>query len=172
MKKNLLFSIVGILILAATLFGFSPTDKKTKATISSTEIQWMSFEQAIQANQKKKKKIFIDMYTSLCVWCKVMDQKTFTNGEVISYINEHFYAVKFDAEQREPITFNGKKYEFIPTGRRGIHGLAYDLLNRSASYPSFVLLDENFNRFGILKGFKAPDLFLNLLKSKLEDGES
>jgi len=27
-------------------------------------------------------------------------------------MNENFYAVKFNAEQQEPITFKGKEYEF------------------------------------------------------------
>ena len=167
-QKNAVNSLSkNLIVLAIAFYGFTPKEKTQKTEISTTEIQWMSLEQALQANQKHEKKIFIDMYTSWCGWCKVMDQKTFTDPEVIRYINENFYAVKFDAEQKTPITYKGKKYEFIPTGRRGIHALAYELLNRNASYPSFVLLDENLTRIGILKGFKKPVQFLELLKSKV-----
>ena len=96
-----------------------------------------------------------------------MDKKTFTDPKVIQYMNDNFYAVKFNAEQKEAITYKGKKYECIPTGRRGVHRLAYELMDRSASYPSFVLLDENLNSLGIIKGYLTPDPFLKKLKNKV-----
>ncbi len=162
MKKIILFTFSSLLVLSIVAFNYSPNEVE----ISSTEIKWYTLEEAIQANQKSEKKFFIDFYTDWCGWCKVMDQKTFTNPEVIKYMNENFYAVKFNAEQRAPMTFKGKKYEFIPGGRRGIHGLAYKLLNQNASYPSFVVLDTNLNRQNIIKGYKAPQPFLEILNKQ------
>ena len=162
MKKILLITFSSFLVFSIVAFTFSPNEVE----VSDTEIKWYTLEEAIQANQKSEKKFFIDIYTDWCGWCKVMDQKTFSNPEVIKYMNENFYAVKFDAEQRDPITFKGKKYEFIPSGRRGIHGLAYTLLDRRASYPSFVILDANLNRQNIIKGYKAPQPFLDVLGKK------
>ena len=164
MKNLLLFSTIGMILLSLTFLGFkaSPTPE-----INASEIKWYTLEEALAAQEKNDKKIFIDMYTDWCKWCKVMDQKTFTNQEVIQYMNENFYAVKFNAEQKEAINYKGKKYEFIPAGRRGIHGLAYELMERSPSYPSFVLLDENLDHLGQIKGYKAPAPFLNLLKDKV-----
>ncbi len=164
MKNLLLFSTIGMVILSITFLGFkaSPTTE-----INSSEIKWYTLEEALAAQEKNDKKIFIDMYTDWCKWCKVMDQKTFTDKEVIQYMNENFYAVKFNAEQKEAITFKGKKYDFVQSGRRGIHTLAYELMDRSASYPSFVLLDENLNSLGQIKGYKAPTQFLSILKNKV-----
>ena len=164
MKNLLLYSTIRMVLLSITFLGFkaSPTSE-----INDSEIKWYTFEEALTAQKKNDKKIFIDMYTDWCKWCKVMDQKTFTDKEVIQYINENFYAVKFNAEQKEEITFKGKKYDFIKSGRRGIHGLAYELMERSASYPSFVLLDENLNHLGKIKGFKTPTQFLSILKDKI-----
>ena len=104
------------------------------------------------------------MYTDWCGWCKVMDRETFTDEEVIKYINEHFYAVKFNAEQKEPIEYDGKTYNYVASGRRGIHTLAYSLLQGRASYPSFVFLDEELNHLGVSRGFKKPDAFMVDLK--------
>lgn len=159
MKKNILLSIAALLLGSMFMFGFSPK----KAEINTNEIQWLSFEEAIEKNKKMEKPIFIDVYTDWCKWCTVMDQKTFSDAKVIRQMNQNFYDVKFNAEQTQPITFKGKKYEFIPSGRKGIHGLAYDLLDRSASYPSFIVLDEKLNRQGIIKGYKAPQQFLEVL---------
>ena len=37
--------------------------------------------------------------------CKLLDKKTFSNPDVINYINAHFYAVKFNAEGTEEIQY-------------------------------------------------------------------
>ena len=159
MKKIILFSFTGLLLCSFFMFGFSSKEAATNAN----EIQWHTFEEAIEKNKKTGTPIFIDVYTDWCKWCKVMDQKTFSDSEVIRHMNENFHAVKFNAEQTQPIIFKGKKYEFIPSGRRGVHGLAYELLDRSASYPSFIVLDEKLDRQGIIKGYKAPQQFLEIL---------
>lgn len=163
MRKTI---IVSLLVLAAISFGYLTINAQGAGTAETTssKIEWMTIEEAIAANEEAPKKLFIDVYTDWCHWCKVMDKKTFTDGEVIDYLNENFYPVKFNAEQKEPITFKGKTYEYTPAGRRGVHLLAYALLNKQASYPSFVVLDEELNGVTILKGFQDKQKFLGNLK--------
>lgn len=96
-----------------------------------------------------------------------MDKKTFTDAQVVDFMNENFYAVKFNAEQKEALTFKGKEYKFLKAGKRGIHSFAYETLDRSASYPSFVVLDEKLNKHGIIKGFRNPTQFLQLMEAQL-----
>ena len=52
MTKKLIAMVV--LLFAATI------------TLEAQEIKWMTFDQAIAAQKKKPKKIFIDVYTSWC----------------------------------------------------------------------------------------------------------
>ena len=40
-----------------------------------------------------------------------MDKKTFANPEIAKYINEKYYAVKFNAEGNEIVNYNGKEYK-------------------------------------------------------------
>ncbi|MBN2764005.1 MAG: hypothetical protein JXR41_13000, partial [Bacteroidales bacterium] len=61
--------------------------------------------------------------------------------------------VKFNAEQKEDVTVNGKTYKFIAAGSRGYHELAAALLNGNLGYPSVVFLDENANMIQPLQGF-------------------
>src|SRR6202008_4671840 len=68
-------------------------------------IKWMNWDDVQVAMKKKPKKVWVDVYTDWCGWCKVMDKKTFSHPEVIKYMNEHFYAVKFNAESKEDIMF-------------------------------------------------------------------
>ena len=165
MKKIILLSSLGLCLFAAGIYSFTPQ----KTIVNTNQIEWLTLEEAIVKNKANPKKIFIDFYTDWCGWCKVMDKKTFTDPQVIKYMNENFYAVKFDAEQQQEITFNGKKYQFLKGGRKGIHSLAYTLLDQRASYPSFVMLDENLNRLGIIKGYKTPQQFLPIVKQYLNN---
>ena len=82
-------------------------------------IKWYTWEEAIQANKTVKKKFIIDLYTDWCGWCKVMDKKTFTQSEIASYINEHFYPIKFDAEQKTPVVYNNHTFKHLE-GWQGI----------------------------------------------------
>jgi len=123
---------------------------------SKKSINWMSWEEAVIANKKKPKKIFVDVYTDWCGWCKKMDKSTFQDEKVIKYLNKHFYAVKLDAEQKEDITFNGSTFKHVNQGRNGTHQLAFALLDGKMGYPAFVSLDEQFHRIMVSPGYKQP----------------
>ena len=102
-------------------------------------VKWLSFEEAVALNKKDKKQIFIDVYTTWCGPCKMMDKYTFTDPEVAKILNRDFYPVKLNAEQRENIAFEGTTFKFIPNGASGYHQLAAALLNNKLQYPTFVL---------------------------------
>ena len=121
-------------------------------------VKWITFEQAIEKSKTEKRKIFIDVYTDWCGWCKVMDKNTFSDPKVAKLLNEKFYAVKFNAEQREEILFKGTSFKFIQNGNSGYHQLAASLLNNQLSYPTVVFLDEEFNMLQPLPGYRqAPE---------------
>src|SRR5690606_17854894 len=106
MKKNVFLCLTGILVLMAMM------SFRAENEVSADKIQWITIEEAFAKSQKEPRKIIVDIYTDWCGWCKVMDKQTFTNKEVISYINEHFYAVKFDAEQRQPVKLGAEQFDF------------------------------------------------------------
>ncbi|MBC2839939.1 DUF255 domain-containing protein [Robiginitalea sp. SC105] len=136
------------------------------AEITAQEVQWITWEQAVQTvqNGDTDKKIFIDVYTDWCGWCKRMDQDTFQNPEVAAYMADNFLMVKLDGEQKEPITYKGKTYKFVPSGRKGYHELAAALLQGRLSYPTVVFLDENMNMLSPVPGYQKPDAFLMIAR--------
>lgn len=136
------------------LFSFFATAQKDDAGV-----KWMSFEEAVEANKKEPKKIFIDVYTDWCGWCKVMDKNTFNHPQIAQYLNENFYNVKLDAEQKEDITFNGHTFKFVASGRKGYHELAAALLDGKLSYPTVVFMDEEFRMIQPLPGYQKPEQF-------------
>ncbi|MBT8189664.1 MAG: thioredoxin fold domain-containing protein, partial [Bacteroidia bacterium] len=104
------------------------------------------------------------VYTDWCGWCKVMDKKTFTDEGIKKYLDENFYVVKFNAEQKEPIMFNGKEYVWRSGGRRGVNTLAVEMLNGRLGYPSLVFLDSNLEKIKVVPGYKTPDQLMDVIK--------
>lgn len=146
--------------LAAILLLFSSfmPDKSP----DSTGIKWLSFEEAVALQQKNPKKIILDVYTDWCGWCKKMDKNTYTDPEVIKLINDHYYFVKFNAEQKEDIIYKDKTFRFKSEYRA--HELAVSILNGKMSYPSTVFLDENMAILTVVPGYLTPKDINPILK--------
>lgn len=135
-----------------------------------TELKWYTWEEALNLQKTAPKKIFVDVYTDWCGWCKRMDQTTFKDSSVMDYMAKNFYCVKFNAEQKDAIEFNGHKFEWVDTGNgRGVHMLAYSLLDGRLGYPAFVYLNEKFERIMISPGYKVPDDILKELHFAAEE---
>jgi thioredoxin-related protein len=132
-------------------------------------VKWMSFEEAVSKGKKEKKKIFIDVYTDWCGWCKVMDRQTFSDPEVARLLNEEFYPVKFDAEQKEDVVFDGHTFKYVASGKGGYHELAAALLQNKLSYPTVVFLNEEFQMIQPLPGFRKAEEFHKIVKFIGED---
>ncbi|MFB6307456.1 MAG: thioredoxin family protein [Flavobacteriales bacterium] len=136
------------------------------------KVNWMSWKEAIAANKKDPKKIFVDIYTKWCGPCKLLSKKTFQNDKVANYLNENFHPVKMNAEMRDTIVFRGKTYKNIkpsfkkpkPNARGKPHELALSLVDGNLAYPAIVVLNEKFQRLNIAKGFRPPKKMLKMLK--------
>jgi thioredoxin-related protein len=156
-KKIRLILVLGVAILSLT--SLNRVDGQIAAEESA--VQWLTFEEAVKKAQREKRPIFIDVYTDWCGWCKVMDKNTFSDPKVAQILNTKFYPVKFNAEQREDVQFNGNTFKFVENGRNGYHQLAAALLNNQLSYPTVVFLNEEFHMIQPLAGYrKAPEFHM------------
>lgn len=134
------------------------------ALYSQVAVKWYTIEEASTLSKKEPRKILVDVYTDWCGWCKVMDRNTYSNQVIADYINKTFYAVKFNAEQKEDVVFNGKTYKLVQSGSRSYNQLAYELLKGSLGYPSTVFLDEQSNIIEPVQGYIKPVEFDQILK--------
>lgn len=140
-------------------------------TVSAQKINWMSMNEALAAQKKQPKKIFMDVYTKWCGPCKMLDRNTFSDESVIDYINEHYYAVKFNAEGTEEITHQGFTYQnpnYQPErkGRNATHFFADAL--RLQGYPSLVFFENDGNLIQAIPGYKTPaqlEIYLKMIAS-------
>lgn len=133
------------------------------------QVQWLTWEEAQLRNQKEPRKFIIDVYTKWCRWCKEMDKATFDQPDISRYINEHYYAIKFDAETREDITFKNKVYKYTRSVNSGYHELANEIMFGKFAYPTVVFLDENLNVIQPLSGYRSPGDMDKIMKYFGED---
>ncbi|MEJ4088973.1 thioredoxin family protein [Galbibacter orientalis] len=135
-------------------------------TTQAQEIEWLTWSEAIEKvnTDKNPKKLFVDVYTDWCGWCKKMDKDTFNNPKVAKYMQENFYMIKMDAEGKEAIVYKNKTFKYIPQGKRGYHELAAALLQGKLSFPTVIFLNENEEILSPVPGYQKPDGFLMIAK--------
>lgn len=136
---------------------------------ADAQIKWISWDEAQAKNQAEPRKIIVDVYTQWCGWCKKMDKATFEQTNIVSYINDNYYAVKFDAETKTDITFKNKAFKYVRNANSGYHELAHELTFGKLSYPTLVFLDEQLNIIQPIPGFKDPASLDKILKYFAED---
>ena len=142
------------------------------AGLHAQEIKWMSMNEALEAQQKKPKKIFMDAYTEWCGPCKMLDKNTFSNKDVAKYVNKHYYPVKFNAEGTDTINYKERLFSnqnYIPNkrGRNNTHDFTRAL--GVQAYPSLVFFDEQGNLIGPIPGYRTPqelEIFLKLFSGE------
>lgn len=149
------------LVLALMTFAAGAWAQEQRGSEAKGAVAWMTIEEAMEKSKVHKKKIFVDVFTDWCGWCKVMDRETFSDPEVATVLNEKFYAVKLNAEtKKEDIVFNGTTFKYVETSPgRGVHQFAAALLQNQLSYPTVVFLSEDFGMIAPMPGFKKPEEF-------------
>ena len=154
MKKLLLF----IVIIGFTFSGIA----------QEVKINWMSFEEAVAAQSKEPKKIMMDMYTTWCGPCRMLDKNTFQHKSVAEYVNKNYYAVKFNAEGDGDIKykdeiFSNPNFDASRKGSNSQHQLAGAF--GVTAYPTIIFLDEDANLLLPVKGYhnaKQLEIFLKV----------
>lgn len=162
--KNIL--IAAILLLSITSCNQQNNDTANKTPTSkvehvATSLDWMSIDELDNLDMAGKKGVLIDVYTDWCGYCKIMDKHTFTDPEVIAYLADNYHLIKFNAEQKEPIQFDGRTYEWKSGGRKGYNTLARDMLEGQMSYPSMVYYNEDKIKIIAVPGYKKPAQLLS-----------
>ncbi|MEE8369407.1 MAG: DUF255 domain-containing protein [Dehalococcoidia bacterium] len=83
---------------ATNEFHFSPRPNR------ANEIQWRPWgQQPFKEAEESGKPILLALSAVWCHWCHVMDETSYSDPRIISYINENYVPVRVDNDQRPDI---------------------------------------------------------------------
>lgn len=127
--------------------------QETEPNNKAKSIEWLNIEEVQEKVKEEPRKVFIDVYTDWCGWCKKMDKETFAAPEVVEYVSNNYYAVKMDAESKDSVTFHDQTL----TKRE----LARSL--RVQSFPTIIFFNEELTRFQPAPGYRNAEQFKKIL---------
>jgi thioredoxin-related protein len=105
-------------------------------------ISWGEYEKGMAQAKQDNKLIFLNFYADWCGYCKKMDDETFVDRAVANYLQDHFVAIRINADKEEKVA-----------SIYGVRGL-----------PLFCFLKPNGEPISSLPGYIPPEKFLNILK--------
>ncbi|AHM58812.1 thioredoxin-related protein-like protein [Flammeovirgaceae bacterium 311] len=152
MKKQLISGLL-LVFMAMSALAFRMAEPGTAAR--KGEIKWLTLEEAYVLNQQEPRKIFVDVYTDWCGWCKRMDKDTFSNSEVAAYVDKNYYAVKLNAESDRAFKLGEAEMTERQVARQlGVSG-----------YPTVVFIYEDFRTIEPVSGYQQADQFMKTLQA-------
>lgn len=116
-------------------------------------VKWLTFKEAQEKNKKEPRPFLIDVYTDWCGWCKHMMKTTYSNQALAQYVNTNFYPIKFNAEGKDTIEYNGQTYKPTSALPRTPHELAVKFLGKQLTYPSTIFVGNNFEFNLLTQGY-------------------
>ena len=126
-------------------------------TNEAAAIKWLSWAEALEQQKTEPRKILLSVYTDWCNLCKKLEETSLRDSGVANYINAHFYAVRFNAESKDDLSFRDKTYRFVRNGKIGYHQFAADMLQGRLSFPSIVFLNEDQEVIQSITGYKSTE---------------
>jgi thioredoxin-related protein len=101
-------------------------------------ISWSKeVDKSLESAKHDQKYVLADVYTDWCHWCKKLDQDTFSDSNMVNYLNGKFICIKVNAEDHGEGTKIAKKY-------------------RVSGFPCALVFDQSGKFIGKISGYYPP----------------
>lgn len=137
------------------------------AQFSFGQTRQVNFDQLDSLQKVEKRPIVVFLHTTWCKYCATMKNTTFATQKVKDLLNQNFYFVSLDVEEKNAIFFRGYSFKYKPTGAgTGVHELAEQLgsINGELTYPSTCFLNSDYEITYQKEGFIEAKEFVEILK--------
>lgn len=133
----------------------------------SQTLAWTPFTELNEKLRENPKPILVFIHTDWCKYCLMQEKNTFTDPEIVDYLNEQYYCLKLNGETKESLRFLNRNYSYISTGAgTGQHQLA-ELLGKKEgvlTYPTTVILSNSFQLQARESGFLDKNQLISMLR--------
>lgn len=148
MKHNTLSTSSLIFFLAFLLFSSRVIAQQEITPL----INWLTFEQVKELKKEKPKPILVYFYNQAVDSSELMFTTTFARKDICGYINNKYYAVKFDVTAKEDVNFlDDKIYKKDPSKPQ--HELSNMLLGQKNVIPTILIYNDLASGFSF-NGYK------------------
>jgi thioredoxin-related protein len=115
------------------------------------KLEWLAFDAATQKATSQNKHMIVDVYTTWCGWCRIMEKQTYGDPEVSAYLKQNFVLVKVNGESASKMHWQGKELTEREFARAvGVTG-----------YPATYFLKPNADMLGGVSGFvRSPEFMI------------
>jgi thioredoxin-related protein len=127
------------------------------------KINWMTPAEAFNFPAKDKKKSIVLIQTNWCNSCRVMQRTSFIDPSVFGYADTTYRFIRFDAETKDSISFQGKSFVNPAQPQSPFHQLAVSLCKGNLVLPTVALLDENNNLLDAIPFYLPPSVMKRIL---------
>lgn len=162
--------LIGTIIKGSLMIGSQSYAQEADIASASERVRWLTFEQLDDSLEVKPKKVFINFYADWCSYCHEMDKKTFSNKDVITILNNDYYAVKMNIETADTIRFGEQQFWNKRINKRNpIHEIALLMASRKGkafSLPAIVVLNEKFEASSRYFQYLSPQQLITILKAE------
>ena len=126
---------------------------------AQNQINWTSFDDINDSLRKEAKPVLVFIHTDWCKYCKMQENTTFKDVEVVQELNNFYYCIRLDAEVSDSIFFLGRVYD---NSLNSYHELANFLgkINGKLSFPTTVVLDASLQLTERIIGLAKRENFL------------
>jgi len=145
------------ILIAAVCFvlavGLYACAEKKKEAPAGAGINWMEYDAGMAKAKTDGKPIMVDFYTTWCKYCKLLDDTTYKDPEIISILNDGFVCIKVDAESQDKVTEKGNQMTKAElAGSFKVQG-----------YPTIWFLNDKGEPIGPVPGYSGPEEFKPIL---------
>ena len=122
---------------------------------SAPAIDWMTFQEALNAAEVSGRPLLVDVYAPWCPWCAKLQAEVYTRADVREYLGEHFEIARLNIDEEEDvIEFKG----YTLTSAELAAGLGAE------ATPTTVFLSSTGDYITRVPGFVDAEEFVKVLR--------
>jgi len=139
MRFIIILALIIVLVIGAF---FISNSQQNNSIIENSDLKWNDdYDTALKEAKQNNKPVLIDFYAEWCGACKLLDQDTFSNPEVIEKLGSDYVLLKVDVDRNPELASQYQIY----------------------SLPTIVITNSQGQTIRRQEGYIPPDQFLNFI---------